>query len=90
MSKIGERWSTSRWTYDEPARQRPGETLQVEFGEEQVRSGGADVDADGGELDVVEGPGNVHGVVVARSGVAVVKVRIVVIVIVALVEERPF
>src|SRR5229473_2585690 len=44
--------------HHEAARQGGRQPLQVHAREHQMRGGGADIDADGGQLDVVGGPGN--------------------------------
>jgi hypothetical protein len=79
--------------HHEAARQRLGESLQVQPGEQQVRRGRTDVDADGGELDVVERPRDVEPVLVGPAAASVGAVlvdepQVVVIVVVAFVEER--
>ena len=50
---IGERHTTWRCDDDEPARQPLGLALQQHLGEQEVRGRAADVDADGGKLDVL-------------------------------------
>ena len=45
--------------HHEPARQRLGQPLQVDAGEHQMRGRRADVDADGGQLDIVGPPDGV-------------------------------
>jgi hypothetical protein len=81
--------------HHEAARQRLGEPLQVQPGEQQMRRGRTHVDADGGELDVVERPRDVEPVLVGPAAITVVAVmvdeaRVVLSVVVTLVEKRAF
>ena len=62
--------------HDEAARQRGAEPLQVHLREHQMRGGRADVDADGGQLDIVGGPGDLVELL-AGSHVGVAELQIV-------------
>ena len=53
VSMIGERHSDLAMHDDEAARQALALPLQQHLGEQQVRGRAADIDADGGELDVL-------------------------------------